>query len=64
MSFKKYMVAEVIFFLFVVLTLPLWFPVWLFFVLKDWYADCRYGWECMERNRIHDEARAAQEDAK
>jgi hypothetical protein len=47
-----------------VLPLPLWFPVWLFFVLKDWYADCRYGWECMERNRIHDEARAAQEDAK
>jgi hypothetical protein len=50
-SFKRYMAMEVLFVLLVVSLSPLWVPVWLVWSIRDWYWDCRYTWESMERDR-------------
>ena len=58
MSFAKYMALEVGFVLLLVVTLPLWIPFGAYVVVRNWWDNCRYGWECMERNREHDAKRA------
>jgi hypothetical protein len=63
MSFKRYLLTETCLVLFVLVTLPLWLPVWCCIAARDWYKDIRYGWECMEACRKHDEARAMKERA-